>query len=200
MDLAAYLDEVQSIARTGLHFSPTVFDRERFERLLALTTAAYEELTGVATPELHERFGREIGYVTAKVGVEVALVDDDGRLLLVRRADDGRWALVSGYLDPNEHPAEGARREVAEELGLDATIDELVGVFHRPAGDWGPHSLVGVLYLAKVPDGELRLAEHEIVEARRARPEEIDDWHLDHGERAAAAIRHWQASRAATDD
>ena len=192
MELAAYLDEVQSIARTGLHYSPTVFDRERFERLLGLTEMMYERLAEVPAPDLHERFGREIGYVTAKVGVEVAVVDERGRLLLVRRADDGRWAMVSGYLDPNEHPAEGARREVAEELGLDATIGELVAVFHRPAGDWGPHSLVSVLYLASVDDTEPDLAVHEVVEARWLDPAEVDDWHLDHGERSAVAIERWR--------
>ncbi|MEM9037226.1 MAG: NUDIX hydrolase N-terminal domain-containing protein [Actinomycetota bacterium] len=195
MDISAYLDEVQSIARTGIHYSPTVFDRERFERLLALTATMYEALSGVPAPELHERFGREIGYVTAKVGIEVALVDDDGRFLLARRADDRRWAMISGYLDPNEHPAEGAVREVAEELGLECRIDELVGVFHRPAGGWGPHSLVSVLYLATVTGGEIALAEHEIVETRRAHLDEIDDWHLDHGERAAAALAHWRSRR-----
>lgn len=196
MDLPAYLDEVQSIARTGLHYSPTVFDRERFERLLALTTDAYADLVGADPLELRERFAAEIGYVTAKVGVELALVDDDDRLLLVRRADDGRWAMVSGYLDPNEHPSAGAAREAAEELGLEVRIDELVDVYHRPAGDWGPHSLVSVLYLGTVMGGVLALAEHELVEARWAHLDEVEgDWHLEHGERAADALVRRRAAR-----
>lgn len=193
MDIAAYLDEVQSIARTGLHYSPTVFDRERFERLLALTEEVYESLIGASVPELHERFAREIGYITAKVGIEVALIDDDGQMLVVRRADDRRWAMVSGYLDPNEHPAQGAVREVAEELGLECCIDDLVGVFHRPAGAWGPHSLVSVLYLATITGGTITLAEHEIIETRWAHLNEVDDWHLEHGERAAVALARWHA-------
>lgn len=194
MDLPAYLDEVQSIARTGLHYSPTVFDRERFERLLALTSDAYADLTGVATVELRERFAQEIGYVTAKVGVELALVDGDGRLLVVRRADDGRWAIVSGYLDPNEHPSVGAAREAAEELGLDVRIDELVDVYHRPAGDWGPHSLVSVLYLGIVVGGELDLADHEVLEARWAHLDDVEGpWHLEHRDRAADALARWRS-------
>ena len=194
MELPAYHDEVQSLARTGRHDSPTVFDRERFERLLALTTEAYATLTDVDPVELRERFAREIGYVTAKVGVELALVDDDSRLLVVRRADDGRWAIVSGYLDPNEHPSEGAAREAAEELGLTVRIDELVDVYHRPAGDWGPHSLVSVLYLGTVEHGEIALAEHELLEARWTHLHEVDgDWHLEHRDRASDALDRWQA-------
>ena len=199
MDLPAYLDEVQSIARTGLHYSPTVFDRERFERLLDLTSAVYADLTGVDAAALRERFAREVGYVTAKVGVELALVDDDGRLLVVRRADDGRWAIVSGYLDPNEHPADGAAREAAEELGLEVRVDELVDVYHRPAGGWGPHSLVSVLYLGTVTRGEVALADHELLEARWAHLDEVDgEWHLEHRERAADAVARWRSGRAAS--
>ncbi|MEO1061908.1 MAG: NUDIX hydrolase N-terminal domain-containing protein [Actinomycetota bacterium] len=197
MDLPAYLDEVQSIARTGLHYSPRVFDRERFERLLALTSEAYAELTGAPAVELRERFAGEVGYITAKVGVELALLDDDGRLLVVRRADDHRWAIVSGYLDPNEHPSVGAAREAAEELGLEVRIDELVDVYHRPAGGWGPHSLVSVLYLGTVVGGELKLATHEVLEARWADLDEVDgDWHLEHRERAADAVARWRSRRA----
>ncbi len=196
MDLPAYLDEVQSIARTGLHYSPRTFDRERFERLLALTADAYAELTGVEAAELHDRFAREVGYITAKVGVELALVDDDGRLLVVRRADDGRWAIVSGYLDPNEHPSDGAAREAAEELGLEVRVDELVDVYHRPAGGWGPHSLVSVLYLGSVIGGHIDLAEHEVLDARWAHLDEVaGDWHLEHRERAADAVERWRARR-----
>ncbi|MGH8967712.1 MAG: NUDIX domain-containing protein, partial [Actinomycetes bacterium] len=40
-------------------------------------------------------------------GVSGVVLDDEGRLLLGRRADNGLWAGVSGILDPGEDPAVG---------------------------------------------------------------------------------------------
>lgn len=58
-------------------------------------------------------------------GVTAVVTDDDGRLLLVRRADDGRWTPVTGIVDPGEEPAVAARREVAEETGVEVVVERL---------------------------------------------------------------------------
>lgn len=65
-------------------------------------------------------------------GVTAVVVDDDGRVLLVRRADSGKWTLVTGCLEPGEQPAEGARREIAEETGVIAAVEHLVSVAALP--------------------------------------------------------------------
>jgi len=66
-----------------------------------------------------------------------ALVTDDGRLLLVR--EDDTWLLPGGRLEAGETPAEGARREVREETGVDIEITGLGAVaertFQREGGD-----------------------------------------------------------------
>jgi len=46
-------------------------------------------------------------------------------VLLVRRSDTGEWTPVSGIVDPGEHPAATAVREVAEEAGVEAEVDYL---------------------------------------------------------------------------
>ncbi|MCA5894372.1 NUDIX domain-containing protein [Isoptericola sp. NEAU-Y5] len=61
-------------------------------------------------------------------GVSGVVLDDDGRLLLGRRADTGRWAVPSGILEPGEEPAAGLVREVLEETGVDVVVDALVSV------------------------------------------------------------------------
>jgi ADP-ribose pyrophosphatase YjhB (NUDIX family) len=51
-------------------------------------------------------------------GVTGVVLDDADRVLLVRRSDSGRWALVSGIVEPGENPAAGLVREVLEETGV----------------------------------------------------------------------------------
>ena len=58
-------------------------------------------------------------------GVTGVVLDDADRVLLVRRADSGRWALVSGIVEPGEHPAVGLARELMEETHVVAEVEGL---------------------------------------------------------------------------
>ncbi|WP_462418517.1 NUDIX hydrolase [Kytococcus sp. Marseille-QA3725] len=53
-------------------------------------------------------------------------------LLMVRRSDNGRWTPVTGIVDPGEHPAVAAVREVAEEACVTARVERLVWVSTTP--------------------------------------------------------------------
>jgi ADP-ribose pyrophosphatase YjhB (NUDIX family) len=64
--------------------------------------------------------------------VTAVVLDSGGRVLLVQRADSGRWALVTGCLEPGEQPAVGALREVEEETGVLAAVERLVSVAALP--------------------------------------------------------------------
>jgi ADP-ribose pyrophosphatase YjhB (NUDIX family) len=65
-------------------------------------------------------------------GITAVVFDDLERILLVRRADDGSWALVTGCLEPGEQPAAGAVREIAEETGVVAVAERIVSVSALP--------------------------------------------------------------------
>lgn len=62
------------------------------------------------------------------VGTSVIAVQD-GKILLQRRADTGRWGYPGGYLELGETPEESAKREFREETGLIANKITLYGVF-----------------------------------------------------------------------
>ncbi len=79
MDLYALLDEIQAIARDGLAFSSDPYDRERYERLLDLATQTYSELLDVPEGKLRERFLKEIGYITPKVGSTLPFLTRAGK-------------------------------------------------------------------------------------------------------------------------
>ena len=65
------------------------------------------------------------------VGVSTATFDDRGRVLMVQRADDHRWTLVTGIIEPGEEPAAGALREIQEETAVIARVERLLGVAGR---------------------------------------------------------------------
>ena len=62
----------------------------------------------------------------------VVIRDRDGRLLLVKRADDGTWCLPGGRLEPGESWTECAVRECREETGLTVALLGLFGVYSEP--------------------------------------------------------------------
>jgi len=197
LDVFALLDEVQAIARTGLHYSRDPFDRERYTRLLTAAARGYAAGSSVDPAAVRERFAAEVGYVTAKVGADAAVFDDQDRVLLVRRADDGKWGLIAGWVDPNESPEHTVVRELAEEVGLQARVDRLAGVFFRPArAGEHPHGTVSVVYVCSITGGVPAPQLHEVTEIAFRAIDEVPagDWHHHHELLARAALdAHWRA-------
>lgn len=158
----------------------------------------YAEVLGVPEAEARPRLARDLGYVSAKVGADAAIFDEEERILLVHRSDDLRWGLVSGWVDPGETPSETVVREVKEEVGLDATVLELVDAVGCPAGSLaGPHGLVSVLFLCSVAPGEIRIC-HESVDAQYRRIGDVDEWHSHHEQLAHLALEAHRARRTRT--
>ena len=83
-----------------------------------------------------------------------AYIEDDGRILLIRRADNGLWALPGGGMEPGETVLGCAVREVREETGIDVDVTGLVGIFSNPA------------HVVVYPDGEVRQGFSICVRAR----------------------------------
>jgi ADP-ribose pyrophosphatase YjhB (NUDIX family) len=174
-----------------LHYTDNPFDRARYARLLELAVEGYAEHSLLDTATIRARFDAEIGYPTARVGADAAVFDEHDRVLLVRRADDDKWGLIAGWVDPNESPAQTVVRELGEEVGAVARVDALVGVFFRPADPREhPHGTVSVLYLCSIAPGELRAQEHEVREIAYRAIDDVraDEWHHNHQMLARAAL------------
>lgn len=63
------------------------------------------------------------------VSVAGVVIDDQDRVLVIRRADNGHWEPPGGVLELDETFEEGVVREVAEETGMRVTVQELSGVY-----------------------------------------------------------------------
>lgn len=79
--------------------------------------------------ELRSRVGN---YPLIMVGAAVSIVDIKGRVLLLRRTDNGCWGLPGGAMEPGETLEEAALRETREETGLALPRLSLLGVFSGP--------------------------------------------------------------------
>lgn len=191
-DLLTFLEEIQSIARTGLNYSTDPYARAHYSRLLELAATHYGQALDLPAPEVTARLRGELGSITPKVGADAAIFDDGGRILLVERADDRCWGLPAGWVDPNEAPANTVRREAREELGLEIEPVEVVEVMFRPASvQYGPHAVVSIVYLCRiVGDGAITLS-HEVLAARYWSVDEVPRWHKDHLKFARAAHAVW---------
>src|SRR5271165_1840541 len=136
--LLRWSESLAAIARTGLGFTESLYERERFEEVLRVAAdirvAADEGFDDVADAEgrVEEWMGQVgsgiPGYVTPKVAVGAAVGNDDGELLLIQRADSGVWLYPTGWCDVGYSAAEVVAKEVLEETGIVAEPVRLIAV------------------------------------------------------------------------
>ena len=64
--------------------------------------------------------------------VNVVVVNDAGDVLMIRRSDNGNWAVPGGAIDLGESMVQAAVRETREETGIECEITGLVGIYTDP--------------------------------------------------------------------
>ncbi|MFF4209533.1 NUDIX domain-containing protein [Streptomyces sp. NPDC001796] len=81
----------------------------------------------MATPDFIRTIRASAGHQLLWLpGVTAVVFDDDGRVLLGRRADTGRWSAIGGIPEPGEQPAACAIREVYEETAVRCVAERVV--------------------------------------------------------------------------
>lgn len=79
-------------------------------------------------PDFVLELRRQVGQAQLWLPGVTAVVRRGDDVLLVRRADNGQWAPVTGILEPGEDPGIAARRETWEETRTVVTVDRLAMV------------------------------------------------------------------------
>ena len=109
-----------------------------------------------------ERLGKQ---GTLRLGCSAIIFDEKReKVLLTRRADNGRWCLPGGRMESGESAAEACEREVLEETGLTVRVKRLIGVYSNPDQlviypDGNKAFFVVLSFEAEIISGELILSD-----------------------------------------
>ena len=150
--LYSIADELQATASLGLMYCRNDYDKERYEKVLEAGKRLAGVLNGKNTEIKENRFRDNTGRITPQIGAEAA-VFRDGRLLLIKRHDDGLWAVPGGMVEVGETLTQAALRELLEETGLSGKVTGLLGIFDSRI--WKSRlkaQLYHVIFSVDVPD------------------------------------------------
>ncbi|MBY9080836.1 NUDIX hydrolase [Paenibacillus sp. HN-1] len=151
----SWAKEIQAIAQTGLEYGKDVYDLERYEALRELSIDIMENYTFESREKIKLAFADDKGYATPKVDIR-GVVFQEGKILMVREKNDGKWALPGGWADIGYSPSEIASKEIWEESGFEARPVRLLAVldkkFHGHPPD--PYHIYKLFILCEITGGE----------------------------------------------
>src|SRR2546425_7800499 len=161
-DLLRWAESLAGIARTGLGFTQSLYEKERFEEVLKVAAdiraAAIEEAESDALFEdwLASVGEGVAGYVTPKVAVAAVVGNGAGEILLTQRSDSGVWLYPVGWADVGYSPSEIAVKEVYEETGIEVEPESLIAVLDGLRLGFARFPLYSLLFHCRMLGGELR--------------------------------------------
>ncbi|MFH8679255.1 NUDIX hydrolase [Streptomyces lydicus] len=91
------------------------------------------------------------------VSVAGVVVREDGRVLVIKRADNGAWEAPGGVLELDERPEDGACREVLEETGIKVETELLTGVYKNMK-----RGVVALVFRCRPVGGEERTSDESV--------------------------------------
>src|SRR5205809_5043692 len=161
-DLLRWSESLSAIARTGLGFTKSLYEQERFEEVLKVAAdmrvAAGHELE--AEPLMEEwldAVGEGVaGYVTPKVAVGAVVGNGRNEILLVQRADSGVWLYPTGWADVGYSASEVVVKEVEEETGIIAVPERIIAVLDGLRLGFTSVPLYSLVFHCRALGGELK--------------------------------------------
>lgn len=201
--IASWADRLRELSARGLQYAETDYDRIRNRAVQDIAIEMFALASGEAMENLEPLRETLFSRPTPLSAGDAAVIDDVGRILLMQRADNRKWAMPGGGFEVGETPAEGAMREAFEETGVHSQAIALVGVFDsRLWGFISRHHFYAYTFLCR-PIGDIPSHFHssETVDigwfAEDSLPEPIHDGHL---MRIPLAFRTWRGDAAAYFD
>jgi ADP-ribose pyrophosphatase YjhB (NUDIX family) len=202
--IAIWADKLRDVSAMGLMFAKSIHDETAYRTVQTIALEMLAMAAGEPMEAIEPLRATIFSKPTPVSGGDAAIIDDEGRILLIQRADNGMWAMPGGALEVGETPAEGVVREALEETGVHCQPITLVGVFDsRRCGMKTRHHLYAYLFLCQPLTEPVENPSHA-VEVRQTRwfaeyelPAEIDPGHRT---RIPEAFRVWHGDQRAFFD
>jgi len=194
--IALWADRLRDISAMGLHFSENAYDQAHYHAVQDIAMEMLALATGESLEQMEPLRAAIFSRPTPLAVGDAAVIDAEGRILLIRRADNGKWAMPGGALEVGETPAEGVVREALEETGVHCRAVSLIGVFDsRFCGSTTRHHLYHFTFLCEPSNyRETERPSHanEVLDVgwfpEDGLPEDIDPGHVS---RIPEAFRVW---------
>jgi ADP-ribose pyrophosphatase YjhB (NUDIX family) len=123
--------QLQSLAQSGIEFTHNPYDRERYERIRALSIEILHEYTSIDNSKLVNLFANESGYQTPKIDVRAAIFNEKNEILMIREKADNKWAMPGGWADIELSVRENIIKEAFEEAGAEIVPVRIIAIFDR---------------------------------------------------------------------
>jgi ADP-ribose pyrophosphatase YjhB (NUDIX family) len=162
-DLIRWSEALSGIARTGLGFTRSLYERERFEEVLAVAgdiRAAAQADEDFDAEHFVEEWMKGVGegvagYITPKVAVGAVVYNEKEEILLVQRADSGIWLYPTGWADVGYSASEIAVKEVREETGITCEPVRLIALLDGLRLGFTHVPLYSLVFLCRATGGSL---------------------------------------------
>lgn len=149
---------LHALAQTGLAYTTSDYDRERYEEIRDISLRLLAEMSDVTVERIMQLLPVESGYVTPKVDVRAIIFRGTGEILMVQeKMDADRWTVPGGWADVGYTPFEVAEKEALEETGLVVKAKKLLAVWDksRHAHPYEPWYVYKFFILCEEKGGEL---------------------------------------------
>jgi ADP-ribose pyrophosphatase YjhB (NUDIX family) len=198
--IAAWSDRLRDLSALGLMYNQNLHDRESYQAIQDIALQMLALASGEMPEEIEPLRGPFFTRPTPLAVGDGAVIDEQGRVLLIRRSDNRLWAMPGGALQVGEAPAEGTVREVLEETGISCEPIALVGVFDsRLCGAVTRFHLYQFVFLCRPLPGVPNQPPSHAIEsleiawfAESALPPNLDPGHAT---RLPHAFRMWRGDR-----
>jgi ADP-ribose pyrophosphatase YjhB (NUDIX family) len=148
--IALWADKLRDLSATGLHYAKDPYDKTRYEVIQDLAVEMLSFATAQPLESLTPLKSTTFSRMSPVVGGAAAVIDAEGTILLMRRADNHLWAMPGGQMEVGETPAEAVVRETYEETGIQCIPKALVGVYDSRIWDKGvPHHVYKFTFLCE---------------------------------------------------
>jgi len=123
------IEELRAISNAGLYYATNGYDKERYQQVLSVAQRLFAALEERPFEEVQREFVEDNWlHISPAAGAEALIVRDE-KIMLIKRSDNGLWAIPGGLVEVGETLAEAAQRELWEETGVHGHVTKLLGIF-----------------------------------------------------------------------